>query len=355
MNERMKRILLFAAWTIVAVGCGNKTSKAPSDSDSTMVEVVEVPDTLDSEEAVIRQVKAVYEYLYSRKEGQPWLDERFGTKEWQQTIKELEKIDEDRDDRFYEDGFNPWSFEYYEGKVSAKDVKAKILDNGKAMVTFILKDAMSEGEEVRWLMKVEDGEWRVQTIFNSNSDLLRNMRSYMDDVKFSKDFDITRYHDQMVEQASSITGSSEPFTHYALLDIDRDGKPEVCACRNDFDAKVIFSIAGDKPSVLADSDGRTNIVYFDHGVGSQGGCGTGCHMSSYTLMKDSKAVTILNAMTEYDMEGNESEKGYSKDDQDITEEEYKRLCQQLGDDYSVDLNWHDIEVKASNPLSEYAE
>ena len=128
----MKKILLFAALILMTVGCGNKTGKAAGDVDSTET-VVEVPDTLNNEEAVIKQVKAVYEYLANRKEGQPWLDEQFGTKEWQQTMKALEKFDEGRDDRFYSDGFDPWTQELYGGKWKPENIKANLFEDGKAM------------------------------------------------------------------------------------------------------------------------------------------------------------------------------------------------------------------------------
>lgn len=365
----MKKLFFLAAVVLTWTACGNKTKSGEATADSLSVPTVvyEVPDTLNTVEAVIKQVNAVYDrwndMRLNYKEGMPSLDDLFGTKEWRQVMDEVAEVNRECEcGGFFDFGdegpLDPWTYDCYEGTVSADSIEVKLLENGMAEVNFLVKDAVTiKGIPIRWLMRVEDGQWRVANIFfmkDGKMDLLAGMRGYADDGKFNKDFDIHKYHDQMVEIAESATGSSEPFAHYALVDIDRDGKPEICAIRDDITSMVVFSIADGKPSILMDSFGPVQIMFFEHGVGTQGSCGTGCHAGSYTLMKDSKAVTAFNTMSQYDMEGELAEQGYSKDDKDITEEAFKQLYEQLGEYQEIEPIWHEIEVK-KNPLADYAE
>ena len=57
------------------------------------------------------------------------------------------------------------------------------MPNGTAEVRFLVKDAVTiKGTPMRWLMRVEDGEWRVANIFfekNDGMDLLESLRGYV--------------------------------------------------------------------------------------------------------------------------------------------------------------------------------
>ena len=81
----MKKIVIMMFALVAIISCGNKTNGAASDADSAVVN--EVPDTLNTIEAVEKQVDAVYEYWNELRthhdESEPTLDERFGSKEWQ--------------------------------------------------------------------------------------------------------------------------------------------------------------------------------------------------------------------------------------------------------------------------------
>ena len=58
--------------------------------------------------------------------------------------------------------------------------------DGTAEVRFLVKDAVTiKGVPMRWLMQVEDGQWKVANIFfekDDNFDILMNMRAYVDDA-----------------------------------------------------------------------------------------------------------------------------------------------------------------------------
>ena len=58
--------------------------------------------------------------------------------------------------------------------------------DGTADVRFQVKDAVTiKGVPMRWLMQVEDGQWRIANVFfvkDDNLDILTNMRAYAEDM-----------------------------------------------------------------------------------------------------------------------------------------------------------------------------
>lgn len=194
----MKKIVCLMFALVAMTSCGNKTNSAAPEADSTVVN--EMPDTLNTVEAVVKQVNAVYDYLNQMREhydeDMPSIDERFGSKEWQRVRKEVEAIDRECECGgffdFGEEGpLDAWTYDCYEGTVSANDIQAKLLPDGMAEVRFLVKDAVTiKGVPIRWLMRVEDGQWRVHNIFfekDDNLDLLMNMRAYADDGHETKE------------------------------------------------------------------------------------------------------------------------------------------------------------------------
>ena len=173
-------MMIFALVAITS--CGNKTNSAASDADSTAIN--EVPDTQNTVEAVVKQVNAGH---YD--ENKPWIDDLFGSKEWQRVSNEVAAIDRECGGffDFGEEGpLNPWVYDCYEGTVSADSIQVKMQPDGTAEVRFLVKDAVTiKGVPMRWLMQVEDGQWKVANIFfekDDNFDILMNMRAYADNA-----------------------------------------------------------------------------------------------------------------------------------------------------------------------------
>ena len=368
----MKKIVYLLFALVAMTSCGNKTNSSVSEADSTVVN--EVPDTLNTVEAVVKQVNAVYDYLAEVREhfdeNMPSLDEQFGSKEWLRVRKEVEAIDRECEcGGFFDFGdegpLDAWTYDCYEGRVSANDIQAKLLPDGMAEVRFLVKDAVTiKGIPIRWLMRVEDGQWRVHNIIfekDDNLDLLMNMRAYADDGKYNKTFDIYKYLPAMKEQVAQLQGVAKDeisFDAYGLIDVDLDGTPEVFVQNKEHFYNVLFSIADDKPSALANSFGATDIYFFEHGVGAQGGCGTGCMMSDCTLIKNSKAVVSFRTIDEYGMNGELATSTKTKDGKEITTEEYDKLYAQLGTQIDLSAIMHDIEQGTptnNTNLSDYAE
>ena len=208
-------MILMLAFLAIA-SCGNKTSNAASDADSTVVN--EVPDTLNTVEAVEKQVDAVYAYWNELRqhydENKPSLDERFGSKEWQRVRNEVAAIDRECECGgffdFGEEGpLDPWLYDCYEGVVSANDIQVKLQPDGTAEVRFLVKDAVTiEGIPMRWLMRVEDGQWRVANIFfekDDNFDILTNMRAYADDGKSNKNSDMPKTEEEAPAEDTNLS------------------------------------------------------------------------------------------------------------------------------------------------------
>lgn len=196
----MKKIIMMMFAVVAITSCGNKTkvstnrlNSAASDAESNVVN--EVPDTLNTVEAVVKQVDAVYAYWNELRqhydENKPSIDELFGSKEWQRVSNEVAAIDRECEcGGFFDFGdegpLDPWTYDCYEGTVSADSIQVKMQSDGMAEVRFLVKDAVTiKGVPMRWLMQVEDGQWKVANIFfekDDNLDILMNMRAYVDNA-----------------------------------------------------------------------------------------------------------------------------------------------------------------------------
>ena len=180
MINVMKNTLLLMMAVVAMTACGNKTKTNAPDTDSTIVS--EMPDTLHTVEAVERQVDAVYAYWNDLREhfdeNRPSVDEQFGSKEWWRVRQEVAAID-----RESESG----SFFNFDDEGSANHIEVTLLSDSTAEVRFLVKDAVTpKGIPIRWLMRLEDHQWRVANIFfvkDNNMDILMNMRNYIENNK----------------------------------------------------------------------------------------------------------------------------------------------------------------------------
>lgn len=196
----MKKIL-FLLFAIAAItSCSKKTNVStirPNNASSEVDSIVaNKTDTLNTVEAVKNQVNAVYAYWNEQRqhydENMPTLDSLFCSKEWQRVRNEVIAIDRECEcGGFFDFGdegpLDPWTYDCYEEMVSADSIQIKMHPNGTADVRFLVKDAVTiKGIPIRWLMQVEDGQWKVANIFfekDDNFDILMNMRAYADHEK----------------------------------------------------------------------------------------------------------------------------------------------------------------------------
>ena len=186
--------ILFMILALVAItSCRNTGVPRQSEDGLAKEQENEVSDTLNTVEAIEKQVNAVYAYWNEQREhydeNNPSIDELFGSKEWQQVRNEVAAIDRECEcGGFFDFGdegpLDPWTYDCYEGAVSADSIQVKMLPDSTAEVRFLVKDAVTiKGIPIRWIMQMEDGQWRVANIFfekEDNFDILMNMRAYID-------------------------------------------------------------------------------------------------------------------------------------------------------------------------------
>ena len=190
----MMKKILFMFFAVVAItSCRNTGVTRQSEDSLAQEQENEVSDTLNTVEAIEKQVNAVYAYWNEQREhydeNNSSIDELFGSKEWQQVRNEVAAIDRECEcGGFFDFGdegpLDPWTYDCYEGAVSADSIQVKMLPDSTAEVRFLVKDAVTiKGIPIRWIMQMEDGQWRVANIFfekEDNFDILMNMRAYID-------------------------------------------------------------------------------------------------------------------------------------------------------------------------------
>ena len=217
MNKKQNKMrkILYMFVPMMLMACGGQ--KSPQDGghgigiDSASIVV---DDTLNTVEAVKKQVNAVYAYWNELRvhydEDKPSVDDLFGSKEWQRVRNEVLAIDSVCEcGGFFDFGdegpLNPWTYDCYEGAIKVDSIQVKMQSDGTADVRFLVRDAVTiKGVPMRWLMQVEDGQWRIANIFfvkDDNFDILMNMRAYVDDA--------ATQHETEKESPSDITNLSD--------------------------------------------------------------------------------------------------------------------------------------------------
>ena len=203
MNKKQNKMrkILYMFVPMMLLACGGQ--KSPQDGghgigiDSASIVV---DDTLNTVEAVKMQVNAVYAYWNELRvhydEGKPSVDDLFGSKEWQRVNNEVLAVDSVCEcGGFFDFGdegpLNPWVYDCYEGAISVDSIQVTMQPDGTADVRFQVKDAVTiKGVPMRWLMQVEDGQWRIANVFfvkDDNFDILTNMRAYAEDMANQKE------------------------------------------------------------------------------------------------------------------------------------------------------------------------
>ena len=182
MNKKQNKMrkILYMFVPMMLMACGGQ--KSPQDGghgigiDSASIVV---DDTLNTVEAVKKQVNAVYAYWNELRvhydEGKPSVDDLFGSKEWQRVNNEVLAVDSVCEcGGFFDFGdegpLNPWVYDCYEGAISVDSIQVTMLPDGTADVRFLVKDAV---------------KWRIANVFfvkDDNLDILTNMRAYAEDM-----------------------------------------------------------------------------------------------------------------------------------------------------------------------------
>lgn len=142
-------------------------------------------------------------------------------------------------------------------------------------------------------------------------------------------------------------GSNPIMVKYALIDIDRDGIPELWTCSENGEDGAFFAINDGKTWLLETMNYHSSISFLKGGAIQQsGGCGTGCHFSRYTVVKGSKPGDTVQQFTQYSFDGeNIEEENYTKNDKEISVAEGEKFVNAMGDAIEIEPEWHPFDAE----------
>ena len=133
-----------------------------------------------------------------------------------------------------------------------------------------------------------------------------------------------------------------PFTQYAMMDIDHDGKPELLLQTDDGEYQAVYSVAL-TISLLAGQSDRRFLKIYDGAVSHSGTCSALCMSEVYVLIKDSSRQSTLTDLLEYDNELEDyGDSNYSLDGQPISKEKAEKIINSLGEPQEIKPQWRKI-------------
>ena len=364
----MKKLIIIAAVVLAWTSCSNK-SKGAAAADSTSTDstlttsatTTEITDTAAAKEAVIAQVEALYKMLnaYDWEKDTFNLDakltHRFAAKTWQKAVAVIDSIESGREGEmgFFESEISPdfmtWSYEY-DGHVDVSNINVISIEDGVAHVEFDMKGAGREPDTGCWDMIQEDGQWRVKTVYYQTRNILALMYQYIDEKiwYYGKRFDINKYFadiDKLARKELN-TDAGVVVTEYEVYDIDRDGTPEVIVNCPEWPAVMVFAIGSGHAELLVNTETAQTLVYYEHGVGAVGGCGTGCSHGYFALIDKSRPGNMFSNYEEYDPEGNVTESRWETNKgKEMANEQGEQLMRQLGQSYTLEHHWKSVDME----------
>lgn len=135
-----------------------------------------------------------------------------------------------------------------------------------------------------------------------------------------------------------------PVTRYAVIDIDRDGSPELMLGAENDDYQAVFALFDGKWEMIAAKDYKRQLNFFPpKAVGSSGGCGTGCFFIDWTLLENSRPTHHIENVQEYHFDTDAMVDNYSLDGREVVHaEEGDRLVKSLGDAVDITIPWRPL-------------
>lgn len=134
------------------------------------------------------------------------------------------------------------------------------------------------------------------------------------------------------------------FSKYALVDVDGDGEPELIVSTDNEENQAVFSIVEGEIRLIAGTDFKRQLIFYDGVVGDAGGCGTGCYYTHYTKLKNSVPEYELHNLQSYNFETDDLEDEYSKDEELLTEEEGDALLESFGEPIEPNIEWRPLKL-----------
>ena len=138
--------------------------------------------------------------------------------------------------------------------------------------------------------------------------------------------------------------NDNPFTHYAMMDIDHDGKPELLLQSDDGSYCGVYSIALTTTLLAGQNDSRF-LSFYKNAVCHSGSCGALCMSSVYVVLNESYPKTYLSELWEWNEEAEDYViSTYTLDGKEISKNKGEKMVQSLGEPYEPDLKWTELDM-----------
>ncbi|MBQ8988409.1 MAG: hypothetical protein IJ067_01795 [Prevotella sp.] len=145
-------------------------------------------------------------------------------------------------------------------------------------------------------------------------------------------------------QDQAMMDGEQPVSRYALIDIDRDGSPELMLGSEDDDYQAVYALYDGQWQMIAAKDYKRQLNFFPpKAVGSSGGCGTGCFYIDWTLLENSRPKHHIENSQEYNFQDDKMVDNYSLDGREIVHaEEGNRLVKSFGESVEMTIDWRPL-------------
>lgn len=135
--------------------------------------------------------------------------------------------------------------------------------------------------------------------------------------------------------------SNQPFSQYTMVDVDKDGVPELWLTSSDESYQAVFSIFP-VCQLLGGQDDRTFLSFYKSAVCSAGACGALCSSMRYVLVKKSSIDSRLVEETVLNAEGTEESTTYELDGEEISEKDGEKRVKALGEEITYKPKWRQL-------------
>ena len=133
-----------------------------------------------------------------------------------------------------------------------------------------------------------------------------------------------------------------PLTSYALIDVDKDGFPELWLKSSDGSYQAVFAVRL-TCDLLGGQDDRRTLSFYKGAVCDFGHCGSLCSSSVYCLLSESSKKTWLQDLQEYDLEKDEySDSKYTIDGESVSSSEAEKIISSLGKEIVPNAKWRKL-------------
>lgn len=133
-----------------------------------------------------------------------------------------------------------------------------------------------------------------------------------------------------------------PLTQYSLIDVDRDGFPELWLSSADESYQAVFSVWPTN-EYLGGQDDRRTLSFYKGAVCHAGQCGAGCMSTVYCTVRESSRKQYLIEQSEYDMQTDDfGPSTYMLDGEEISSTEGEKFVRGLGEEVVMKPKWRKL-------------